>query len=270
MHIIRAFTHLQVRRIPKKYILKRYTRHARHEVEWDRHDGVRIGGQASKEQTRLSKLLPKLMKLGRAGSRSDRAYAEMERLLDKITPGVEMFPRSTDDNWSQPGPSTRDSVPSVSNDESGPLAVLHDGMMLVEPPMSRTKGRSTGKQKKNDVGHEVDGNPLSTYTKENYGDKECHCCGVRGTHYSTTCPVNPDRSKAVEERTNKRAAKTVDEGKPRKKGRPKIKRDVHEGGELTLDELGKTQTSSNANRGRRGGMAARIGARRTETVNYQE
>jgi hypothetical protein len=49
MHIIRAFTHLQVRRILEKYILKRYTRNAREEVTWDRQDGVRIGACASIE-----------------------------------------------------------------------------------------------------------------------------------------------------------------------------------------------------------------------------
>jgi len=35
MHIIRAFTQFQVRKIPEKYILKRYTRDAREEVMWD-------------------------------------------------------------------------------------------------------------------------------------------------------------------------------------------------------------------------------------------
>ncbi|XP_066347564.1 protein FAR1-RELATED SEQUENCE 5-like [Miscanthus floridulus] len=79
MHIIRAFTHLQVQKILEKYIRKRYTRSARQEVTWDRHDGVLIGPAASQEQTRMSSLLPKLMKLGRAGSRSDRAYQETNR-----------------------------------------------------------------------------------------------------------------------------------------------------------------------------------------------
>ena len=79
MHIIRAFTHLQARKIPEKYIQKRYTRSARQEVTWDRHDGVLIGPAASQEQTRMSSLLPKLMKLGRAGSRSDRACQETNR-----------------------------------------------------------------------------------------------------------------------------------------------------------------------------------------------
>jgi hypothetical protein len=40
MHVIRAFTHLQVKKIPEKYILRRYTRDARQEVPLDRHDGM--------------------------------------------------------------------------------------------------------------------------------------------------------------------------------------------------------------------------------------
>ena len=110
MHIIRAFTHLQVRRIPERYILKRYTRDAKEEVTWDRHDGVRIGAQASKEQCRMSKLLPKLMRLGRAGSKSDHAFEEANRQLDKITPGIELFPRSADDESSGPAPPASGSV----------------------------------------------------------------------------------------------------------------------------------------------------------------
>jgi hypothetical protein len=36
MHVIKAFTHLQVQSIPEKYILRRYTRNARSVVPWDR------------------------------------------------------------------------------------------------------------------------------------------------------------------------------------------------------------------------------------------
>ncbi|XP_066323332.1 protein FAR1-RELATED SEQUENCE 5-like [Miscanthus floridulus] len=39
----------QVRKIPEKYIRKRYTHSARQEVTWDRHDGVLIGPAASQE-----------------------------------------------------------------------------------------------------------------------------------------------------------------------------------------------------------------------------
>jgi len=145
MHIIRAFTQLQVRKIPEKYILKRYTRDAREEVMWDRHDGVRIGAQASKEQCRMSKLLPKLMRLGRVGSKSDRTYEETNRQLDKITPGIELFPISADDESSDPAPSANGSaVTSGGADTNSPpsSALLHAGVLLIEPPVSRTKGRA--------------------------------------------------------------------------------------------------------------------------------
>jgi predicted GNAT family acetyltransferase len=74
MHVIKAFTHMQVKNIPEKYILRCYTRNARSVVPWDRHD-VRVATHADTEQTRMSKLLPKLMCMGRAGRKSDRSYA---------------------------------------------------------------------------------------------------------------------------------------------------------------------------------------------------
>lgn len=252
MHIIRAFTHLQVRKIPEKYIRKRYTRFARQEVPWDRHDGVRIGPTASQEQTRMSSLLPKLMKLGRAGSRSDRACQETNRQLDKIIPGIEMFQRSVEHESQGSGPSATEprtaaahpanddttasgspgSLPSsaeqAANASAGSQqssALLNDGMLLIEPPVARTKGR--GKKRKSEVEPPRDGNPLSTYDKQNYGNKECSGCGVRGSHYVTTCPMNPDRSKAAEMRVQEKSAKTKAET-PRKRGRPKVARDLHE------------------------------------------
>jgi hypothetical protein len=190
MHIIRAFTHLQVRNIPEKYIRKRYTRSARQEVPWDRHDGVRIGPAASQEQTRMSSLLPKLMKLGRAGSRSDRGCQETNRQLDKIIPGIEMFQRSMENGSPGSGPSAAESVATIAhpaNDDTAAngspgsvpsattqpdngstglqpsSALLQNGLFLLEPPVACTKGR--GKKRKNEVETPRDGNPFSTYDK---------------------------------------------------------------------------------------------------------
>jgi len=238
MHIIRAFTHLQVRRIPERYILKRYTRDAKEEVTWDRHDGVRIGAQASKEQCRMSKLLPKLMRLGRDGSKSDHAFEEANRHPDKITPGIELFPRSADDESSDPVPLANGSAATsggVDTDSPPSSALLHAGVLLIEPLVSRTKGLGSGKQKKNDVEAPLNGTPLSTYTRANYGDRECNSCGVRGTHYSTTCPINPDRSKSAEMRATKKSTK-INDGPPRKRGRPRIVKDLREGDDLDKDE----------------------------------
>jgi hypothetical protein len=39
----------------------------------------------------MSKLLPKLMHLGRVGSKSDRAYAETVCHIDMITPSIELL-----------------------------------------------------------------------------------------------------------------------------------------------------------------------------------
>jgi hypothetical protein len=44
-------------------------------------------------------------------------------------------------------------------------------------------------------------NPYSTYSGGK-GVKECQTCHVRG-HYSTTCPQNPNRSKAAENKAKK-------------------------------------------------------------------
>ena len=151
MHIIRAFTYLQVRRIPERYILKSYTRDAKEEVTWDRNDGVRIGAQANKEQCRMSKLLPKLMRLGRVGSKLDHAFEEANRQLDKITPGIELFPRSADDESSGPAPLASGSVEqsgSAVTNSTPSSTPMHAGMLLIEPPMSRTKGQGLGNKRK--------------------------------------------------------------------------------------------------------------------------
>ncbi|CAO2208238.1 unnamed protein product [Urochloa humidicola] len=252
VHVIRVFTHLQIRRIPEEYILKRYTRNARKEVPWDRHDGVRIGPEASKEQTRLSKLLPLLMRLGRAGSRSDRAYDETVRLLEKITPGIEMIQRSADDDFTEiSAPRTGPSATAPDNLQKSvdPSSnVVQEKIKLIEPLVSRTKGRKSGKQKKNVVVPQIEGNPFSTYKKKNYGNKECHFCGIRGSHYSTTCSLNPERSDAAEKSSKKRTAITQD-GPPRKRGRPKKKQpeeDDEDESNVGQDEMDGTQETNDA------------------------
>jgi hypothetical protein len=73
MHLVKAFTHLQIKKIPSKYILKRYTRNARSYVVWDRNDMVKGGQGGNQEQMRFAKLVPVVMGIVRAGSKSDYA-----------------------------------------------------------------------------------------------------------------------------------------------------------------------------------------------------
>lgn len=267
MHLIRAFTHIQVRHIPEKYILKRYTREARVDVQWDRHDGVRMGSEASQEQTRLSKLLPKLMKLGRAGSRSDRAFDETDRQLDVIIPGIEMFHRSNRVEQTQPtsetpgGQSSDSAEQTTANTNDSPQSsVLTQEMLLLEPHVSRTKGRDSAKERKNCAPSESNGNPLSTYSKQNYGNRQCSICGVRGTHYSTTCPLNPDRSTAAEARANKKGSK-ANVGQARKRGRPRTLVELdQDADDMPTEESDKGAQETTPKRSRRN----------VERVNYQE
>jgi hypothetical protein len=71
MHLVKAFTELQIKKILSKYILKRYSRDARSIVSWDRNDIVRGGPDGSEEETRFTKLAPLMMGIARASSKSD-------------------------------------------------------------------------------------------------------------------------------------------------------------------------------------------------------
>ncbi|CAN6244159.1 unnamed protein product [Urochloa humidicola] len=216
------------------------------------------------------------MRLGRAGSKSDQAFEETHMQLDKIIPGIEMFQRGTDDECAEPAAEHGASEPvATAATESPPSsnpssAVLHEGIMLTEPPVARTKGRQASNQKKDVVQRQLDGNPLSTYKKKNRGNKECHSCGVRRTHYSTTCPQNPNRSKAAETcANNKRGAKTQG-GPAKKRGRPKITRDLHEeSNEVLADVVAASQEArSSGTKGR--STSTRGRGARASRVNYQE
>jgi hypothetical protein len=101
-------------------------------------------------------------------------------------------------------------------------ATTLDGVIVTEPPVSSTKGRkpvSAAKSTKNSM---IPDNLYNTYSGGK-GVKKCQTCHVRG-HYSTTCPQNPNRSKAAENKAKKRCAKA--EGwAPRKRGRQIVKTD---------------------------------------------
>lgn len=92
MHLVRLFTHLQVEKIPSKYILKRYTRFAKSQVSWDRHDIVPEGTDARPEQYRIAKLIPVAMSAVRVGSKSEYACQKTMEELKKITQLVVIIP----------------------------------------------------------------------------------------------------------------------------------------------------------------------------------
>jgi hypothetical protein len=297
MHVIKAFTHLQVQSIPEKYILRRYTRNARSVVPWDRHD-VRVATHADTEQTRMSKLLPKLMRLCRAGSKSDRAYAETVRHIDMITPGIELLQTAEtaacemeSGDLHENGDNEMGLVCVRPTDESGDATVetainpinpatpkinhvpgsatTLGGVIVTEPPVSSTKGRKPVSAAKSSKNIMIPDNPYSTYSGGK-GVKECQTCHVRG-HYSTTCPQNPNRSKAAENKAKKRGAKT--EGwAQRKRGRPRVKNGQNgdQEGQSEADETQKSECSVVLQQSQAHGAIARIRRATSRDVDYRD
>jgi hypothetical protein len=76
IHLVKAFTQLHIRKIHNGYILKRYTHDARSFVEWDRNDKPKDGQDGNREYMRFVKLVPVVMGITRAGTKSDYACEE--------------------------------------------------------------------------------------------------------------------------------------------------------------------------------------------------
>jgi hypothetical protein len=128
----------------------------------------------------------------------DSGLAANERMTSSTQPGnLERSPSITENE------TTTESHPSSR--------VFSEGVLLIEPPKSKRKGRSSGSKRKSGVEANNEGNPFSTYDKENYG-RECSGCHVRGSHYITTCPLNPNRSNAYEMRLSKKGEKKQNVG----------------------------------------------------------
>jgi hypothetical protein len=89
VHVLRAFMHLQIERIPKEYILQRYTYSTRQDVPFSRDDRNLKGKDGETKSYRQKTLLKKAMKvvhhasLSKAGN--DRALAVMDELLEVLS-----------------------------------------------------------------------------------------------------------------------------------------------------------------------------------------
>ena len=88
MHLIRTFMHIQLERIPKEYILQRYTYSARQDVVFSRDDRKMSGKDGETKSYRQKMLLKKEMKvvnhasMSKAGS--DKALDTMDELLEML------------------------------------------------------------------------------------------------------------------------------------------------------------------------------------------
>jgi hypothetical protein len=143
------------------------------------------------------------------------------------------------------------------------------GVIVTEPPVSSTKGRkpvSAVKSYKNSL---IPDNPYNTYIGGK-GVNECQTCHVRG-HYSTTCPQNPNRSKAAENKAKKRGAKAEDWAQ-RKRGRPRVKNGQNrdQEGQSEADETQQSECSVVVQQSQAHGAIARIRRATSRNVDYKD
>ena len=88
VHLIQTFMHIQLERIPKEYILQRYTYSAKQDVVFSRDDRKMSGKDGETKSYRQKMLLKKAMKvvnqasMSKAGS--DKALDTMDELLEML------------------------------------------------------------------------------------------------------------------------------------------------------------------------------------------
>jgi hypothetical protein len=200
MHLVKAFTHLQVENFPSKYILKRYTRGERSVVEWDRNDMVKGSRHGSNEHLRFAKLIPVVMGIARAGSRSEYVYEEALERSKSLRNLIETIPANV-----TIGTDTCEPDSSVGQEDGNTDMTVGNTVVFVAPPILETKGRGCSKRKVHNEGLAVT-QCTSTYKRKVtasgqcvIGSWKCGICDLKG-HYATTCPLNPASGHAAEKR----------------------------------------------------------------------
>jgi hypothetical protein len=218
-----------LKKVPNKYILKCYTRGARSVVEWDRNDVVKGGGDGSNEHMRFAKLVPVVMGIARAGSKSEYVYEEALKRSKTLRNLIETIPSNVTTTTDNCKPDS-----SVGGEEANTDMTVGNTVIFVAPSISQTKGRGSSKRKIHNEG------PALTQCTSTYKHKvieSCQCvigskkCGIYDLkgHYSTTCPLNPTRSCAAEKWG-------ITSGGVRKRGRPRTRRSVSEEADECMDE----------------------------------
>jgi hypothetical protein len=84
VHLLRAFMHLQVEKIPSKYILQRYTVSSRKDISFERIDKSFRGKDGVTKSYRQKMLLTKTMKVVRQACMSKVGYDKAMDVLDEL------------------------------------------------------------------------------------------------------------------------------------------------------------------------------------------
>ncbi|WVZ57724.1 hypothetical protein U9M48_008074 [Paspalum notatum var. saurae] len=216
--LLRAFTHLQVTKLPSTYILKRYTRNAVSNILWRDDDPTPTTSEPT-YQTRYAKLLSELMGLAREACTSDdlhtKTMIECNRLRQKFKPNESAGNANPEHATEQQQPGEANVRPELQN------------ISISAPLVAKTKGRKPNKEKK--ALESQSKQTTSTYKRKKPNSKggktfNCTYCGKKNDHYSTTCALNPNRSRAAENKLSYKIVKHID----KKKGKTKTYKDGRE------------------------------------------
>lgn len=93
VHLLRAFVEVHVQKLSCKYILNRYTRFSRSEVNFDMNDKLLTGEDGFTQSYRTKTLIPKAMKAVRSGSMSDAAHKRLVEILENATKELDNIPQ---------------------------------------------------------------------------------------------------------------------------------------------------------------------------------
>nr|XP_025883004.1 uncharacterized protein LOC112939687 [Oryza sativa Japonica Group] len=205
-HLLRAFVHAQVEKIPHMYVLRRYTKQAKSDVNYDRRDRPMAGPDGVKESYRTKLLSYDAMQIVKLGRRSKVAFDRATAVLKGLRKQLEEIPPDSDVGVGNAVTSGKDAESVADTMRAGQSMSMseHDCERVSRrpPPRSMTKGRASEPTEKVKLGAR--------------GDKKCTrgCgwCGLKVGHNSSTCPNNPANFKRIAEANNK--------GK-RKRGRPR-------------------------------------------------
>ncbi|WVZ63333.1 hypothetical protein U9M48_012973 [Paspalum notatum var. saurae] len=197
VHLLRAFQILQIDRIPKEYVLQRYTNSARHDVVFSRDDKKLKGKDGETQSYRQKTMLKSTMKVINKTSMSKAGHdkyldvmGELMELLERVEPdiGVDESCETSDvegdlDEGVPVGDLREDSLrkrrDASSSDAGRKLDFAVDGISLEGPDRAKPKGRTI---------KETESMVLRLGAKgEKKKNRKCKKCGIADGHNSRTC-----------------------------------------------------------------------------------
>ena len=110
VHLLRTFIHIQVDKIPVKYIFKRYTKFARNELAFSREDKLLTGADGNTTSYRTKLLLTKSTKVVQAGTMSNAAFQRAIEVMDSLFNEIKDVPHDIRPNSNVTGRNTTGQV----------------------------------------------------------------------------------------------------------------------------------------------------------------